>query len=184
MFNGRFETDRTALLFVDPYNDFLSAGGKLWPMVEPVAEQVGLIDNLKAITTASRAAGIQVFVVPHRRWEPGNYESWRHPSPYQVASGEMQMFAKGSWGGEWRPEFAPQPGDIVVQEHLGEQRLCEHGLGFSAEAEGDHESHRNWTVGEHVYRGDQPIRGGTRVSCHADQGCDRGLQHGPDACRA
>ena len=30
-----------------------------------------------------------------------------------------QVFAKGSWGGEWHPDFAPQPGDIVVKEHWG-----------------------------------------------------------------
>jgi hypothetical protein len=30
--NGYTE-DRTALLFVDPYNDFLSEGGKLWPYI-------------------------------------------------------------------------------------------------------------------------------------------------------
>jgi hypothetical protein len=29
----------TALLFVDPYNDFLSEGGKLWPMLKAVAEE-------------------------------------------------------------------------------------------------------------------------------------------------
>jgi hypothetical protein len=28
----------TALLVIDPYNDFLSEGGKLWPRVKAVAE--------------------------------------------------------------------------------------------------------------------------------------------------
>ena len=45
---------RTGLLFVDPYNDFLSDGGKLWPMVKEVAEQVRLIGNLKAVVTTAR----------------------------------------------------------------------------------------------------------------------------------
>ena len=40
-------SNRTGLLFVDPYNDFLSDGGKLWPLVEGVANEVGLIDNLR-----------------------------------------------------------------------------------------------------------------------------------------
>ena len=38
---------RTGLLFVDPYNDFLPNGGKLWPLVEGIANEVGLIDNLR-----------------------------------------------------------------------------------------------------------------------------------------
>jgi hypothetical protein len=28
-----YDPTRTGLLFVDPYNDFLSEGGKLWPRV-------------------------------------------------------------------------------------------------------------------------------------------------------
>jgi hypothetical protein len=31
----------TAVLLVDPYNDFLSEGGKLWPRAKPIAEEVG-----------------------------------------------------------------------------------------------------------------------------------------------
>ena len=110
---------RTALLFVDPYNDFLSEGGKLWPRVQAVATDVGLLDNLRAITTEVRNAGMPIFVVPHRRWEPGDFEDWDHPTPYQLAAASTQVFAKGSWGGEWHPDFTPHPGDTVVKEHWG-----------------------------------------------------------------
>ena len=65
--NTQYPPDRTAYLLVDPYNDFLSEGGKLWPRVKAVAESVHLLGNLRAITGAVRAAGIQVFIVPHRR---------------------------------------------------------------------------------------------------------------------
>ena len=37
MSDDHYDPSRTALLFVDPYNDFLSEGGKLWPMVKAVA---------------------------------------------------------------------------------------------------------------------------------------------------
>ncbi|MGE3492426.1 MAG: isochorismatase family cysteine hydrolase [Vicinamibacterales bacterium] len=110
---------RSALLLVDPYNDFLSAGGKFWPMVEGVANDVGLIANLQAAVAAVREAGLPVVFVPHRRSEPGDYRTWDHPNPYQLATSDMQPFAKGTWGGEWRPEFAPQPGDLIAKEHWG-----------------------------------------------------------------
>ena len=112
-----YDPARTGLLFVDPYNDFLSEGGKVWPRVKEVAEQVGLIDNLKAVVQAVREKGIPVFIVPHRRWEPGDYERWRHANPSQIAVGKRQTFAKGTWGGEWHPDFVPQPGDILIKEH-------------------------------------------------------------------
>ena len=117
--NALFRHDRTALLLVDPYNDFLSEGGKFWPMVEGVARDVGLIANLQAVVAAVREAELPVVFVPHRRSEPGDYLSWDHPNPYQLATSEMQPFAKGTWGGEWRPEFAPQPGDLIAKEHWG-----------------------------------------------------------------
>ena len=108
---------KTALLFVDPYNDFLSENGKVWPLVRGVAEEVGLLDNLRAVDKAVRAAGIQVVIVPHRRWEPGDYECWRHPNPTQRVVMQRHTFARGEWGGEWHPDFAPKHGDIVVKEH-------------------------------------------------------------------
>jgi len=127
----------TALLFIDPYNDFLSEGGKAWPRVGPIAEQIGLLDNLRAIVKAIRDAEIRVFIAPHRRWEPGDYEDWDHPNPTQVGIMQRHSFARGEWGGEWHPDFAPQPGDIVAKEHWGQsgfantdldQQLRQHGI--------------------------------------------------------
>jgi len=112
-----YPRDRTAFLLVDPYNDFLSDGGKIYPRVKAVADAVGLLDNLRRLNQAVRAARIQVAIVPHRRWEPGDYADWDHPNPTQRAIMERHSFARGEWGGEWHPDFAPQPGDIVAHEH-------------------------------------------------------------------
>jgi nicotinamidase-related amidase len=75
----------TALLFVDPYNDFLAPKGKLWPMVADVAIKVGTLDNLRKATAAARRAGMQIVIVPHHRWRPGELDAWYHPSPYPAA---------------------------------------------------------------------------------------------------
>jgi nicotinamidase-related amidase len=111
---------RTALLLVDPYNDFLSEGGKSYPKLKPIADEVGLLDNLRSLDRAIRDAGIQVAIVPHRRWEPGDYENWDHPNPSQRNIMLGHHFARGEWGGEWHPDFVPRPGDIVAQEHWGQ----------------------------------------------------------------
>jgi nicotinamidase-related amidase len=114
-----YPAGRTALLFIDPYNDFLAEGGKLWPLVAEVAHSVDLHAHLRAICATVREAGLPVFIVPHHRAEPDDFLGWDHPTPYQLGASRVQPFARGSWGGEWHPEFAPQPGDIVVKEHWG-----------------------------------------------------------------
>jgi nicotinamidase-related amidase len=132
-----YDKKATALLFVDPYNDFLSEGGRIWPRVKEVAEEVDLIANLKRVDNAVRDAGMRVFIVPHRRWEPGDYECWCHPNPTQRAIMKRHSFARGEWGGDWHPDFAPKPGDIVVHEHWAQsgfantdldQQLRQHGI--------------------------------------------------------
>jgi len=119
MIEGRYPHGRTALLLVDPYNDFLSDGGKFWAMVKDVANGVGLIANLATVVATVRAAGVPVVFVPHRRSEPGDYRNWDHPNPYQLATSDLQPFAKGTWGGEWRSGFEPRPGDLIAKEHWG-----------------------------------------------------------------
>jgi nicotinamidase-related amidase len=136
MVASTYTKDHAALLLVDPYNDFLSEGGKLWPMVEEVATEVGLLDNLRATVAASRRTGLPIFIVPHRRWEAGDYEDWSHPTPYQLTSGKRQSFAKGSWGGEWHPDFRPKPGDIVIKEHWGSSGFANTDLDFRLKHQG------------------------------------------------
>src|SRR6185369_5162542 len=131
-----YPLERTGLLFVDPYNDFLSEGGKVWPMLKDVAAEVGLLGNLRAIVDAARKAGIQLFIVPHRRWEPGDYENCDHPNPTQRAIQKRQTFAKGSWGGEWHPDFAPRPGDIVIKEHWAQSGFANTDLDFQLKQHG------------------------------------------------
>lgn len=120
MSKPNYSKQTTALLLVDPFNDFLSEGGKVYPRLKPIADEVALLDNLRRLDGAIRAAGIQVAIAPHRRWEPGDYEDWDHPNPTQQRIMHQHQFARGEWGGEWHPDFAPKPGDIVAKEHWGQ----------------------------------------------------------------
>lgn len=115
-----YASNRTALLLVDPYNDLLSDGGKLWPQVKAVAEAVNLLTHLRMLVEAARRVGIAVFYIPHRRWREGDYDGWRHPNPWQTLTDRETVFGEGMWGGDWHPELALQPGDVVIQEHWGQ----------------------------------------------------------------
>jgi nicotinamidase-related amidase len=131
-----YDAKRTALLLVDPYNDFLSDGGKLFPMLRDVAADVRLLDNLRATVDTARKADIQVFCVPHRRWQPGDYDNWDHPNPTQRLVQQRHTFARGSWGGEWHPDFIPQDGDIIIHEHWGQSGFANTDLDFQLKQQG------------------------------------------------
>ena len=50
MTTNTFAADRTALLIVEPYNDFMSEGGKFYEATKETAETVGFYDNNAAAT--------------------------------------------------------------------------------------------------------------------------------------
>ncbi|SCG74844.1 cysteine hydrolase [Micromonospora inositola] len=125
-----YDPGRTAVLLVDPYNDFISEGGQTWPKVEPIAKEVGLLDNLRAVIAAAREAGIRVVFVPHHRWQPGDYETWDHLASGQRYQKQHHNFARDSWGGDFHPDFQPQTGDVVAQEHWGQSGFANTDLDF------------------------------------------------------
>jgi ureidoacrylate peracid hydrolase len=112
-----YDRSTTALLVIDPYNDFISEGGKVWDRLKGVAEANHCVSNMLAVLDASRRAGLRVFYALHHRYRPGDFETWKHVAPIQKAAWLRRTFEYGTWGGEIRSEFVPQPGDIVALEH-------------------------------------------------------------------
>ena len=112
-----YDKKLTALLVIDPYNDFISEGGKVWDHLKGVAEANKCVPHMLQVLTAARKAELRVFYALHHRYRPGDYETWKYIAPIQKAAWLRKSFEYGTWGGEVRAEFAPQPGDIVAQEH-------------------------------------------------------------------
>jgi ureidoacrylate peracid hydrolase len=112
-----YETDITGLLVIDPYNDFISEGGKVWDRLKGVAEANGCVPHMSKVLAAARQAGIRVFYALHHRYRAGDYETWKYIAPIQRAAWSHRTFEYGTWGGELRDEFQPEPGDVIAQEH-------------------------------------------------------------------
>jgi ureidoacrylate peracid hydrolase len=112
-----YSKDITGLLVIDPYNDFISEGGKLWDRLKGVAEANKCVPHMMQVINAARKVELRVFYALHRRYRPGDYETWKYIAPIQKAAWLRQSFENGTWGGEIRPEFTPRPGEIVAQEH-------------------------------------------------------------------
>lgn len=112
-----YEKEITALLVVDPYNDFISEGGKIWPRIKGVAESNDCVPHMIQVLQTARDAGIRVFYAMHHRYRPGDYASWKYIAPIQRRAWNNRSFEFGTWGGEFRAEFVPAPGEIVAGEH-------------------------------------------------------------------
>ena len=117
MANLAYSRELTALLVIDPYNDFISEGGKLWHSIRAVAEANDCVAHMLQILNAARKTQLRVFFALHRRYRPGDYETWKYIAPVQKAAWDRKTFEYGTWGGEIRPEFLPKPGEIVAAEH-------------------------------------------------------------------
>lgn len=68
--------ESTALLVIDPYNDFISEGGKAWDSLKAVAQANNCVPNMLLVLNAARKAGLRVFYVLHHRYRAGDCATW------------------------------------------------------------------------------------------------------------
>ena len=113
----KYDKEIAGLLVIDPYNDFISEGGKIWNRIKSVAEANNCVPNMLQILIAARNAGVHVFYAMHHRYRQGDYETWKYIAPIQKNALRSKAFEYGTWGGEIRNGFEPQAGDTVAQEH-------------------------------------------------------------------
>ena len=131
-----YDKEITALLVIDPYNDFISEGGKLWGRLKTVAEANNCVPHMLQVLNAVREAEIRVFYALHHRYRPGDYETWKYIAPIQKA-GWLQRLRKRHLG--WRNPQGVRastgrnrgPGALVFQwlrsvAHLHEPELQFH----------------------------------------------------------
>jgi ureidoacrylate peracid hydrolase len=56
-----YDKEITALLVIDPYNDFISEGGKIWDRIRAVAEANDCVPHMLQVLNAARQAKLRVF---------------------------------------------------------------------------------------------------------------------------
>ena len=112
-----YDREITALLVIDPYNDFISEGGLFWDRLKGVEQANNCVSHMHEVLEASRQAGLRVYYALHHRYRPGDYETWKYIAPVQKSNWRNRSFEYGTWRGEVRTEFQPLPGDVVALEH-------------------------------------------------------------------
>ena len=134
-----YDKSITALLVVDPYNDFISEGGKVWPRIKAVAEANNCVAHMLEVLNVARKAKLRVFYAMHHRYRPGDYETWKYLAPIQRGAWQRKTFEYGTWGGEFRAEFVPAPGEIVAQEHWCSSGFANTDLDLQLKTHGIHQ---------------------------------------------
>lgn len=121
---GHYETnfpkDKTALLVIDPVNDFLSEGGAAWELTKNTVKMHDVVGNLKKAIEGARAHGIPVIFGPMAYTEEDyvNEELQRRSGINRIMF-ERKMFLAGSWGADFHPELQPAESDIILLPHKG-----------------------------------------------------------------
>lgn len=113
-----FPLDKTALLVIDPVNDFLSEGGAAYELTKNSLKLHNMIDHLKKAIEGARAKGIPVLFGPMAYTEDDYAdEKLQKRSGINRMMFETKMFLADSWGADFHPDLQPQQGDVVLLPH-------------------------------------------------------------------
>ncbi len=113
-----YPVGKTALVVVDPFNDFLSKGGLAWPLVKKSVQKLGTIQHIEELLRFARERSIKVVYAPHHRYRKGSHSERKYLHPVQVAQlGFGNIFSLGKWGGEFLDSLAPKENEFVASEH-------------------------------------------------------------------
>lgn len=111
-------SSRTAVLLIDPLNDFLHPDGKLYPTIKASLEATNSFEHMKELVAGARAAHIPIFYGLHQVTKDGTYSGWNHMNASLIKIKQNAAFSE-DFGGQILKELEPQPsnGDVVVSRH-------------------------------------------------------------------
>ena len=131
--NYSYDPERSAILLVDPYNEFLSEGGILCPLSKETLEANNAIANMIDVVQAARKSGVKVIYVPHHHVEEGDYDDWK------FYRGTGRAFEAGTWNVEYHPDLKMKEGDIEARQHWQSSGFANTDLDFLLKQHGiDH----------------------------------------------
>jgi nicotinamidase-related amidase len=117
----------TALVIIDPQNDFLSPEGVTWGVVGESVTQNHTVENIEALFKAAKEAELQVFISPHYYY-PHDH-GWKFEGALEKLMHQINMFDRpdplnlegfeGS-GADWLERYKPYIQDkktVVCSPH-------------------------------------------------------------------
>src|SRR5215831_13461471 len=151
-----YDKDVTALLVVDPYNDFISEGGKLWDRLKGVAEANQCVAHMVQVLNAARKARLLCAASSISPWRLRDLEvHCACPEGSLVA----QDFRKRHVGRRDPGRIRTATGRHRGPRALVFQRFCQHRSGFAAQKTRHPPAHRHGTHSAHLCGGNCSLWG-------------------------
>jgi len=117
----------TALVLIDPQNDFLSPEGVTWGLVGKSVTANGTVENIERLLKTSKNTGIPVFVSPHyyypsdHGWQFGGaVETMMHGINMFERKGALTVQGFEGSGADWLERYKPYLNDgatVVASPH-------------------------------------------------------------------
>lgn len=109
----------SAIVLIDPYNDFLHPNGKLNPRIRDSLQQANTIVNLHTLLKVARDRKIPVFYCLHQQTNDHSMHGWNMMNKSLTGLKAGRVFEEGKWGVEFYEGMAPDAanGDVVVSKH-------------------------------------------------------------------
>jgi len=113
-----YPRQRTAILIIDPVNDFLSEGGAAWELTKGTVEHNDVVGHLRQLIDGAHQRGISLLFGPMAYTEEDYAEhQLQKRSGINRIMYEKKMFLAGSWGADFHPDLQPGPSDIILEPH-------------------------------------------------------------------
>ncbi|PTB65117.1 Isochorismatase hydrolase [Trichoderma citrinoviride] len=111
--------EKTAVLLIDPLNEFLHPEGKIYPTLQASIEATDTVTNLQRFVKIARSNTLPILYCQHQLFEEGVYDDWKHMSKSQLTIQQTKAFTVGSFGAEIMKGLEPDKsnGDAIVSRH-------------------------------------------------------------------
>lgn len=119
--------NNTAVVVIDPQNDFLSEKGVTWELVGNSVKENGTVENIERIFKVAKTNGFEVFISPHYYYPTDH--SWKFGGTVEKMMHEIKMFDRrgalnldgfSRSGADWLERYKPYIEDgktIIVSPH-------------------------------------------------------------------
>ena len=112
---GSIDSSSTALLVIDPQNDFLAESGVVWDLVGEGVVKNQVVDKLSKLIAKAKESGVEVFYSPH--YYDKEFDAWKDNNPIDSLMFERKMFDRSGSGSEFHPDLTPDDATILCAPH-------------------------------------------------------------------